>query len=88
MTPLLVNFDPLLELVYSWPLYEVIFDYLFLSVFDLKVKYHIKNEQTNIQIDGRYVTNSNSKLLIIFKACRMGTKFKISTVLCVVGMKY
>ena len=33
MTPLLVNFDPLLELVYSWPLYEVIFDYLFLSVY-------------------------------------------------------
>ena len=32
MIPLLVNFDPLLELVYSWPLYEVIFDYLFLSV--------------------------------------------------------
>ena len=32
MTPLLVNFDPLLELVYSWPLYEVIFNYLFLSV--------------------------------------------------------
>ena len=29
MTPLLVNFDPLLELVYNWPLYEVIFDYLF-----------------------------------------------------------
>ena len=34
MTPLLVNFDPLLELVYSWPLYEVIFDYLFLSVYE------------------------------------------------------
>ena len=30
--------------------------------FALKVEYHIKNEQTNIQIDGRYVTNSNSKL--------------------------
>ena len=48
----------------------------------------IKKEQTNIQIDSRYVTNSNSKLLFIFKACRMGTKFKISTILCVVGMKY
>ena len=31
-------------------------------IFALKVKYHIKNEQTNIQIDGRYVTNSNPKL--------------------------
>ena len=51
-------------------------------------EYHIKKEQTNIQTDGRYVTNSNSKLLFIFKACRMGTKFKISTILCVVGMKY
>ena len=28
-----MNFDTLLELVYSWPFYEVIFDYLFLSVY-------------------------------------------------------
>ena len=47
-----------------------------------------KTEQTNIQIDGRYVTNSNSKVLFIFKADRMGTKFKMSSVLCVVGMKH
>ena len=38
MTPLLVNFDPLLELVYSWRLYEVIFDYLFLSVYVWGIK--------------------------------------------------
>ena len=69
-------------------LFVIQFWYWIWWIFDLKVKYHKKSEQTNIQIDGRYVTNSNSKLLFIFKACRMGTKFKISTVLFVVGMKY
>ena len=43
MTPLLVNFDPLLELVYSWPLYEVIFNYLFLSVYKYTVRPLFKN---------------------------------------------
>ena len=33
MTPLFVNFDPRVELVYSSPLYEVIFNCLFLSVY-------------------------------------------------------
>ena len=35
MTHLLVNFVPLLGLVPSWPLYEVILNYLFLSVYVL-----------------------------------------------------
>ena len=43
-------------------LFMIQFWYWIWWIFALKVEYHIKNEQTNIQIDGRYVTNSNSKL--------------------------
>ena len=45
-------------------LFMIQFWYWICRIFDLKVEYHIKNEQTNIQIDGRYVTNSSSKTLI------------------------
>ena len=58
MTSLLVNFDPLLELVYSWPLYEVIFDYLFLNVYQ-----EVHSDEIQISITFQLSTDESKHLL-------------------------